>query len=285
MEVLHSIKIDIDNNGIPPSLTVMQNDSSRKISVDIYSNNTPWNIPVGASAYVAFVAPSGENFRLLTSGGNNVVSFSGNKVMVSITEELTAEHGAVSVVIVFVDQDGNKLATFPINISVLENPDSVAENAKPIVPELYDQIMATIAIERERIDSLTPENIGALPAEESENSAGCYFRMVNGVVEWINPPMQLGVEYRTTERFNGKIVYKCVLNISALPNNSTMSVSHGLHVFWAIDISIMSPTSVTTLNRHKNITELKFNQSDIIISTNADMSSFQSFATLTYTKN
>lgn len=26
--------------------------------------------------------------------------------------------------------------------------------------------------------------------------------------EWVNPPMQLGVEYRTTERYNGKAIYK-----------------------------------------------------------------------------
>ena len=42
---------------------------------------------------------------------------------------------------------------------------------------------------------------------ESTDYPGCYYRTVDGVVEWFNPPMQLGVEYRTTERYHGKPVY------------------------------------------------------------------------------
>jgi hypothetical protein len=42
---------------------------------------------------------------------------------------------------------------------------------------------------------------------ESTDSPGCYYRMVDGDVEWINPPMFTGVEYRTTERHDGKVVY------------------------------------------------------------------------------
>lgn len=42
---------------------------------------------------------------------------------------------------------------------------------------------------------------------ESTEYPGCYYRMVSGVVEWFNPPMQLGVEYRTTERYQGSPVY------------------------------------------------------------------------------
>ena len=35
-------------------------------------------------------------------------------------------------------------------------------------------------------------------------------------MEWLNPPMKLGVEYRTTERYNGKPVYKVALETGAL---------------------------------------------------------------------
>lgn len=35
--------------------------------------------------------------------------------------------------------------------------------------------------------------------------------------EWVNPPMKLGVEYRTTERYLGKPVYKRTENIGAMP--------------------------------------------------------------------
>ena len=37
--------------------------------------------------------------------------------------------------------------------------------------------------------------------------------------------MQLGVEYRTTERYRGKPVYIRLEEIAALPNNTTLTVS------------------------------------------------------------
>lgn len=41
--------------------------------------------------------------------------------------------------------------------------------------------------------------------------------------EWENPPMELGVEYRTTERLNGKSVYTQAFNAGALVNGSYVS--------------------------------------------------------------
>lgn len=35
--------------------------------------------------------------------------------------------------------------------------------------------------------------------------------------EWVNPPMALGVEYRTTERWQGKVVYTMLFDIGAMP--------------------------------------------------------------------
>ena len=46
--------------------------------------------------------------------------------------------------------------------------------------------------------------------------------------EYVNPPMQLGVEYRTVERYNGKPVYVKAINFGALPNNANKSVEHGV---------------------------------------------------------
>ena len=55
---------------------------------------------------------------------------------------------------------------------------------------------------------------------ESTDYPGCYYRMVDGVVEWFNPPMESRTEYRTTERYYGEPVYIQELSFSgALPNN------------------------------------------------------------------
>lgn len=59
---------------------------------------------------------------------------------------------------------------------------------------------------------------------ESITHPGCFYRMVNGVQEWLNPPMESGVEYRTTERYNGKPVYTWKVDLGSLPNASTKIV-------------------------------------------------------------
>ncbi len=48
---------------------------------------------------------------------------------------------------------------------------------------------------------------GRTKAVESAEHPGCYYLTIDGETEWINPPMIPGVEYRTTERYNGKPVY------------------------------------------------------------------------------
>lgn len=45
-------------------------------------------------------------------------------------------------------------------------------------------------------------------------------------LEWVNPPMELGVEYRTNRRHNGKAVYTKRISVT-LPNSSQIGV--GIH--------------------------------------------------------
>lgn len=42
-----------------------------------------------------------------------------------------------------------------------------------------------------------------------------------GPIEWVNPPMELGTEYRTTERFLGKPVYVKVVDCGTIPAQGT----------------------------------------------------------------
>ena len=45
--------------------------------------------------------------------------------------------------------------------------------------------------------------------------------------EWVDPPLALGEEYRTTERYLGKPVYVKVVDFGSLPNNSLKTVTFG----------------------------------------------------------
>ena len=76
-------------------------------------------------------------------------------------------------------------------------------------------------------------------AIESETAPGCFYRMVDGEKEWLNPPMEHGVEYRTTERWNYQPVYvmsdtfsvnESVINIP-IPVEELVSFSgHGFYI-------------------------------------------------------
>ena len=49
-------------------------------------------------------------------------------------------------------------------------------------------------------------------------------------VEWANPPMIMGEEYRTTERWNGNPVYTKLLDCGKLPNATHKDVSIGVTI-------------------------------------------------------
>lgn len=61
----------------------------------------------------------------------------------------------------------------------------------------------------------------------STDHPGCYYRMIDGVTEWVNPPMIIGIEYRTTERVMGKPVYVKFVDFGPGANNTEKSVEHG----------------------------------------------------------
>lgn len=67
------------------------------------------------------------------------------------------------------------------------------------------------------IDIALANKLGGI---ESTDYPGCYYRMVGSVVEWVNPPMQLGKEYRTTERYQGKPVYAKRILCESMPSGA-----------------------------------------------------------------
>ena len=48
-------------------------------------------------------------------------------------------------------------------------------------------------------------------------------------LEWVNPRMLVGVEYRTTERWNGKPIYTKMVEFAGVPDSSTKSVNSGIN--------------------------------------------------------
>lgn len=88
---------------------------------------------------------------------------------------------------------------------VLEKADEPTTVGTPLNAETFNGMLAGLA-----------------PAVESGDYPGCYYRVVNGNTEWINPPMEVGVEYRTTERHFGKAVYTKTVSLGTLPAPGTV---------------------------------------------------------------
>ncbi len=58
---------------------------------------------------------------------------------------------------------------------------------------------------------------------------------ITGEKEYYNPPMKVGVEYRTTERWNGSVVYTKLVDCGAVPEAGTEKlVAHGAYDIYLV---------------------------------------------------
>jgi hypothetical protein len=110
-------------------------------------------------------------------------------------------------------------------------------------------------------------------------------------VEWINPPMELGTEYRTTERYLGKPVYVKAVNFGVVPNNSAKAVNHGIAnldvCFMVYGHDTLNHRPIPTMCLSGNITEqvgITVDGSNIIIHTTFDANNDGAIVVLKYTK-
>lgn len=71
---------------------------------------------------------------------------------------------------------------------------------------------------------------------ESTDYPGCYYRTVDGEKEWLNPPLILGTEYRTPERYNGKVVYTKLVDCGTAADGKQVAL-HGFYETIRFDLN------------------------------------------------
>lgn len=144
------------------------------------------------------------------------------------------------------------------------------------------------------------ENIEALKALfiEHDTYKGCYYRIVNGETEWINPPNMPGIEYKTTERWNGKPLYRKVFYTASLPNKSIVGIEIASSFDTVVSVEGFAVDSDNNmyypfpiiLNGLSPIAVIQFVEGDggdgslVAISTNEDLTWFKAYITVKYTK-
>ena len=134
--------------------------------------------------------------------------------------------------------------------------------------------------------------------DEQTSAFGCGFYSAErrklgstwGEWEWVNPPMKLGVEYRTTERYNGKVVYTKLISFGALPNTATGSVSVGADEPNVISLHGVSSNGnyIYDIATMPGVSEFAYNywQGTVVIATTADKSGYKNtYITIKYTKD
>lgn len=116
-------------------------------------------------------------------------------------------------------------------------PDKTAKLVLAYPPAVYGKAGTTISLlYKGDANYAVLSNIG------SADTALCGWRMIRlkksssepsawQPFEWEHPPMQLGVEYRTVERYNGKPIHIKAVSLGLLENNTSKSVEHGISDF------------------------------------------------------
>lgn len=114
-------------------------------------------------------------------------------------------------------------------------------------------------------------------------------RLLNGTWlpwEYDNPPLALGVEYRTTERYLGKPVYCKLVNFGALPNATQKVVKHNIpNVSSVISVYGSAQDQAIVVGAFgMQVTGINADNTNVAIWTSADLSNYSAYVAMKYTK-
>lgn len=99
--------------------------------------------------------------------------------------------------------------------------------------------------------------------------------------EYENPPLALGVEYRTTKRFSRAPVYQQALSLGGIPAGGSATVPHNISgIDYAIHATLLDGNG--TING--SATSLQFTQTDVSVSLPSNVGGKTVYAILEYTK-
>lgn len=118
---------------------------------------------------------------------------------------------------------------------------------------------------------------------ESADYPGCYYHTVDGETEWLNPPVNGGVEYRTVARHLNMPVYTRRITIGSVVgvNNITVSLS-GFGIGYCIGADLYNQAGAW-LNGYANVAQFLVEPDKLTLST-TDTIGATVYAVLRYTK-
>lgn len=173
-----------------------------------------------------------------------------------------------------------------------EMPDKTAKLVRAYPPAVYGKAGTTVSLLYK-----SDANYAVLSNIGSADTDLCGWRMFKQrypsssspavwmPFEWEHPPMQIGVEYRTTERYNSKPVYKKAINTGALSAGTSKSVAHGVqNIGLRLSALYGLNNGGDNLVSNPGITGILVDGSNITITTAAGFSTSNSWVVIAYTK-
>ena len=135
---------------------------------------------------------------------------------------------------------------------------------------------------------------GVTPYAESESHPGCFCRQVDSETEWLNPPMAVGTEYRTAERYLGNPVYVCRKTGQLANNSHSYITGFASKIDRIVDFSVMvkNDDGSTWQTQHPNLkvtvcTDPETSASRWVwaqLTTTGDLTAYTAEVTVKYTK-
>lgn len=105
--------------------------------------------------------------------------------------------------------------------------------------------------------------------------------------------IEIGIEFETDEKFNGKAIYKKIIDFGTMPNNTSKSVAHNItNGDKILDVSIFCNNANGSFGglvfphiaSSGQFMEVQITSQNVFISCNKNMSNFNALVTIYYTK-
>lgn len=132
-----TINLNIIPKGIPDVVNASQYDVGRVVQFALYDGASPYNIPQGATVQIA--GKKGDNTIFCYDDTDNVVSWSGNTVTITSTQQMTAYAGEVLAQLRVINNSvtpATVLATVNFKMLIQVRPDAEGDISETEIPAI-----------------------------------------------------------------------------------------------------------------------------------------------------
>lgn len=248
--------IDVQKNAV----SFACGSTKQPFCLSLYENKTPWNVPAGTEFSVWYSGPGGEGCYSHVDGVS-AFSVSGHEVTVAPAPEMTAVSGSGLMCLMAHLPDGSQKKMW----NLVYTAEGIPGGDTPAAAKYFAAFSGLIAQALQCVEQQTPDTSLTIPGRSADAAStgaaihaavehkldgaqsaehpGCFYRMVNGVMEWINPPAAIGVEYRTVQRWNGHPVYQKIVALGRLPNAQVSRYNNIASFDHITELSLLVKTS------------------------------------------